>query len=340
MEGNLKGKQPSMTQLKGTLEELETQVVDSSLQKRLTQEFVHLIHMAQRSLEEGRTDECDNALSLALLLTKRNLGAEINLRLAFDLSSTIIESVKRYIADPAHLYAEAVDFSGGFLGLLAETPIVSSPPGYLQNREFPKNVRGAARQVRDVIKSYEVPKDLHDVLNSDINELEKLARQVRRGKPTLRQSRKSKELVASLYVTLAGAEGTYVTERQVNAVMGLVLFSWPAWLCWNPAAWVVQCIVHFIHRIIRELTADKKVLKGINYIWIFIEDCLSSVEQTKNKVTIEMNGLSKKQKEEILAGLSELKKYFSRLKYTGKKAEVLRKLNAAIDQATWVVETH
>lgn len=338
MKGNSpKNKTPSVSALTKRLELLEEKAADACLEKQITKEFVYFINNAQVLLKKGQMDEADNRLSSALLLIKRNMAAEINLRLASELASQIIEEVKRYIADPAHLFVEAVDFSEKYLVLLSETGVETRPPEYLKKRPFPKAYGNAAKQVRAKLKSFELPKPIFKQLISDIDALEETAGKVKNGRPTTAQSRRSTELIASIYISLFGIQGIYITERQLNAVMGIIFFAWPAWLCWNILSWIVQAIAIIAFLIIKAVASDAAAQKATTYIWTYIEDCQANIAQAKNKVRIELNGLSKDQMKQVLEGLKALRKNFNKLSYTGKKGAVRRKLNAVIAEVTRII---
>jgi hypothetical protein len=318
-----------------SLRDFDTALQCSGASASLVRNIGLLARKAQADSEEGRLKEADAVLTAILLTLKRRLGTDISLRQGFVMSSILVEDIKRHITDPAVLYEEATDFAATFFDIYSHHQYRDPGlPDYLMQRPFPKGYKEAASRLIKLVESFHLPQAPYATLVADIRGIEKHVTVFAKGKRLPEDLYVHNVLLRTLCFDLQDLQGVYLSAYQARAVLGLLVFAVPAWLCAAPPAWIAQAIlvlggiIYGIYRLMRT-PAARVAFKNM---WQFIEDCTHSVEQATAKLAEEIKDLSDDEKKDLKEALEKALKEVQNDKalITGNRGKVAAKLRALI----------
>jgi hypothetical protein len=252
-----RGKIPSRTDLGGTLNELRRLVEKACLGSEITAQLIEAIEGADRVIAGGNIPLAIDAIDRFVLVVQRHLGSHISLSKAFELVDIAILDFKRFIADPAQVFSEAVAFARRFydVDLAVDTPVT------IVARPLPAGVAETVRSMREVIRSYRVPADAESRLQAHVDQMGELASQFDPAPPDDVVEAAFLAVLAPFKAEIAVLQGRYITATQASRLFGTIVFGVPAWLCAVPKAWIAQAIIVGAGVLIYYFFSDPKAVK-------------------------------------------------------------------------------
>jgi hypothetical protein len=248
---------PSQETLYESLNMLRRWVEQACLDGDVASELVEAVKVADRMVAGGNIPAAVDSIDRFILVAQRHLGSQISLSKAFELVDIAILDFKRFIADPAQVFTEAVAFSQRFsaLNFAVDVPVTVAA------RPIPAGVPETVRAMREAIRSYRVPADAECRLLGFVDQMGELASQFDPAAKDGRLEAAFLAVVAPFKAELVLLQGRYITATQANRLFGIILFGVPAWLCVVPKAWIVQAILIAGGALIAYLSSDPDPVK-------------------------------------------------------------------------------
>ena len=244
---------PSQEAFYETLNTLRRRVEHACLDSEVTLQLVEALKVADHMIADGNIPAAVDAIDRFILVVQRHLGSHISLSKAFELVDIAILDLKRFIADSAQVFTEAVAFSQRFYAVDFAVDV----PVTVAARPIPAGVSETVQAMRETIRLYRLPADAESRLLGFVDQMGELALQFDPAPKDDRLEKAFLDVLAPFRAELAALQGRYVTATQTNRLFGIIVFGVPAWLCASPKAWIVQVILGGLFYFF----SDSKVLK-------------------------------------------------------------------------------
>ena len=250
---------PSPEALFAALNTLRRRVDLSCLEGEVTLRLLQALEVADRMLAGGNFAAAADSLDRFVLVVQRYVGSYISLSKAVELADIAIVDLKRFIADPAQVFTEAVPFAQRILTL----EMASNVPLALTPRRIPPGVPETVRGMSGLIRSYRLPPPEESRLLDYVEQMGELALQFDPLPQDDRIEIGFLSVLGPFKAEIVGLEASsLVTRTQVNRLFGIVVFGWPTWLCGLPKLWPFQIIAGIVAGIIiYVLLSDPKAVK-------------------------------------------------------------------------------
>jgi hypothetical protein len=197
-----------------------------------------------RALRGGDATGATDQLDLFVLAVQRNLATDVPLRTAAELVETAVLDVKRFVADPADVFAGLVPFA------LAYYAIENVAPTRVDRRARPiakAAIGDTARAMTALVQSFDLPLDSRTRLLDAIDALARQAAQTTPGVDNPDLEKRFFATITGFNQELLGLVGVRITAAQRRRLLGLVVAGGPAatggllaGICSNPLGIVAQ----------------------------------------------------------------------------------------------------
>lgn len=280
-----------------------------------------------KAVKKNDRGTINNEVDLFLLAVKRDMGAKIALSDVFDIADTLLMDIKRPIGDPGQIYVEAAQFAYAFSAMakrIGKEEIVTS----LVRRPLAQGIERAAELMKNALQATNLPKEKALQLATLVDDMLSLAPRIDTTKPHDSTNQQFLATAIEFETDLHNATKTYISTTQANYVMGVMLFAWPALLCWSAPAWVVQIAAVAIGGVLYAFDTAEAKYAGAN-IRRFIESTPPPGERAvRARARREASGLTADEIRDVIAFLERLRDESS----ATFDEDMIRRINWAIDE--------
>lgn len=193
----------------------------------------------EKAMQKDDRDAIIRGIDLLVLAVQRDMGTKIALTQAFEIVNTLLMDIKRPIGDPGQTYVEATQFAYAFSAMakrIEAEEVVTS----LVRRPIVPGIEHTAELIKNTLQTTDLPKEKATQLAKLVDDMLSLAPRVDTAKPHDSANQQFLATAIEFETELHNATKAYVSTTQANYIMGVMLFAWPALLCWSAPAWVVQ----------------------------------------------------------------------------------------------------
>jgi hypothetical protein len=228
-------------ELADAVRRLEDVVRTAALHPPVNAELLARLAALDRALAGGDAAGAADQVDLLVLAVQRNLATEIPLRTAAELVETAVLDVKRFLADPADVFAGIVPFAVAYYAIEDVAPMRHDR----RARPIVKaRIDETARAMRLLVQSFDLPIDTQTRLLSAIVAFARQAAQTTPGVDNPDLERRFFATMTGFNQELLSLVGVRITAAQRHRLLGLVVAGGPlAAICAHPLGMLAQVVI-------------------------------------------------------------------------------------------------